>query len=158
MGRAIYVIQLNESKTNYKLGRGHESDINFRDISVSRFHALLTIYKEDELKIEDQHSKFGTLVLINKNEYEIFPEMPYYLQIDACYMVIKAIKDETNESVQIEDGTENGSANNEEQKVNYETNLQNLLSSLAQHLSPISGNIADIPDNFPISTHKFTQD
>jgi hypothetical protein len=45
-----------------KLGRGHESDIKIPDISVSRCHAMIN-FRDGEFFLEDNASKFGTLVL-----------------------------------------------------------------------------------------------
>jgi len=50
-------------KNPIKLGRGHDVDIRTTDISVSRFHALLK-YNKGNFYIEDNNSKFGTLVLL----------------------------------------------------------------------------------------------
>ena len=47
------------------MGRGHESDLRINDISVSRLHAMIK-YKEGKFLLEDNVSKFGTLVLISK--------------------------------------------------------------------------------------------
>lgn len=47
------------------MGRGHESDLRINDISVSRLHAIIK-YKEGRFLLEDNTSKFGTLVLIKK--------------------------------------------------------------------------------------------
>lgn len=47
------------------MGRGHESDLRINDISVSRLHAMIK-YKNGKFLLEDNVSKFGTLVLINK--------------------------------------------------------------------------------------------
>lgn len=47
------------------MGRGHESDLRINDISVSRLHALIK-YKDGRFLLEDNTSKFGTLVLIKK--------------------------------------------------------------------------------------------
>ena len=47
------------------MGRGHESDLRINDISVSRLHAMIK-YKNGRFHLEDNVSKFGTLVLINK--------------------------------------------------------------------------------------------
>lgn len=47
------------------MGRGHESDLRINDISVSRLHAMVK-YKEGKFLLEDNISKFGTLVLIKK--------------------------------------------------------------------------------------------
>lgn len=50
------------------MGRGHESEVRVNDISVSRCHAIIK-YKPDGFYIEDNRSKFGTLVLLK----EAFP-------------------------------------------------------------------------------------
>jgi pSer/pThr/pTyr-binding forkhead associated (FHA) protein len=44
-----------------KMGRGHESEIKIPDISVSRCHALIH-YRDGEFYVEDNNSKFGTLI------------------------------------------------------------------------------------------------
>ena len=45
------------------MGRGHDADIRITDISVSRSHASIR-YEKDSFFIEDNNSKFGTLVLV----------------------------------------------------------------------------------------------
>jgi hypothetical protein len=66
--RAVHLIQCREQET-FKLGRGHESDIKFFDISVSRIHATLE-YFNGKYIIKDHKSKFGTLVQVN-NDLEV---------------------------------------------------------------------------------------
>ena len=66
--RIIHIISPSETKNAFKFGRGHESDLRINDISVSRCHAIIK-YKEDgvggmRFYLEDNMSKFGTLVLI----------------------------------------------------------------------------------------------
>jgi len=69
--RIIHIIRPSESKNSFKFGRGHESDLRINDISVSRCHAIIK-YKEDtngsgpRFYLEDNLSKFGTLVLIRQ--------------------------------------------------------------------------------------------
>ena len=61
-GRGVHVISLAEKKI-LKLGRGHESDVRFADVSISRWHA--SVYYTPETKqftLTDHSSKFGTLV------------------------------------------------------------------------------------------------
>lgn len=48
-----------------KLGRGHENEVRIPDISVSRFHSSVKITKNG-FYLEDNGSKFGTLVLAKK--------------------------------------------------------------------------------------------
>jgi hypothetical protein len=50
-------------KNTFKLGRGHESDVRVSDISVSRCHAVLKYENDHHFYLEDNLSKFGTLVL-----------------------------------------------------------------------------------------------
>jgi len=51
------------------MGRGHESEVRVNDISVSRCHAVIK-YQPDGLYIEDNRSKFGTLILL-KDRYPL---------------------------------------------------------------------------------------
>lgn len=63
--RIIHIIKPGENKDTFKLGRGHESDLRINDISVSRCHALIK-YRDGKFYLEDNLSKFGTLVLVKK--------------------------------------------------------------------------------------------
>ncbi len=73
--RIIHIIIPGENKNLFKFGRGHESDLRINDISVSRCHAIIK-FKEDQnitsagtpfkFYLEDNLSKFGTLVLIRR--------------------------------------------------------------------------------------------
>jgi pSer/pThr/pTyr-binding forkhead associated (FHA) protein len=48
-----------------RLGRGHDSDLRINDISVSRQHAVIR-FKNDGFYLQDNMSKFGTLVLVRR--------------------------------------------------------------------------------------------
>ena len=61
----IHMLAVTENKTEFKLGRGHESEVRINDISVSRCHAIIK-YKEDGFYIEDNNSKFGTIALLKE--------------------------------------------------------------------------------------------
>lgn len=37
----VHLVMPDETKSVFKLGRGHESDVRISDISVSRTHAIL---------------------------------------------------------------------------------------------------------------------
>jgi hypothetical protein len=39
--RNIHLLTVTENKKEFKLGRGHESEVRINDISVSRCHAIL---------------------------------------------------------------------------------------------------------------------
>ena len=65
--RMVHVIMPDKEHNKFKMGRGHESDLRVSDISVSRCHALLKYDAQDtqQYYLEDNLSKFGTLVLSN---------------------------------------------------------------------------------------------
>ena len=63
--RIIHIIRPSPQKDVFKLGRGHESDLRINDISVSRCHAKIKLEK-GKFMLEDNQSKFGTLVLIKQ--------------------------------------------------------------------------------------------
>lgn len=60
--KSMHVIFI-ETKSEVKLGRGHESDVRINDISVSRLHAIIK-YEDGLFRLEDNNSKFGTLVQV----------------------------------------------------------------------------------------------
>jgi pSer/pThr/pTyr-binding forkhead associated (FHA) protein len=65
--RIIHVIKPGDSKSLFKIGRGHEAELRVNDISVSRVHAKIKFEKDNgRFLLEDNTSKFGTLVLINE--------------------------------------------------------------------------------------------
>ena len=66
--RTIHVLGFSKEQPQFNMGRGHESEVRVNDISVSRCHAIIK-YREDGFYIEDNRSKFGTLVLLK----EAFP-------------------------------------------------------------------------------------
>ena len=56
---------------SFKLGRGLDQEVRISDISVSRYHAKIK-FMEDKFILEDNLSKFGTLVLV-RNHLNIYP-------------------------------------------------------------------------------------
>lgn len=60
--KVIHVFNLNDCD-EFKIGRSVETDMKIADISVSRLHAFVRI-KDGELFIEDNGSKFATLIKI----------------------------------------------------------------------------------------------
>lgn len=59
----IHVINMLKGE-EVKIGRGHDVDVRVTDISVSRVHAIIKKSQKGYFYIEDNHSKFGSLVLI----------------------------------------------------------------------------------------------
>lgn len=62
--KGLHIISMME-KAVVRIGRGHDSDVRISDISVSRNHATLNL-KNRFFYIEDQKSKFGTLVQVKR--------------------------------------------------------------------------------------------
>jgi hypothetical protein len=61
--RNIHMLTVTDRKSEFKLGRGHESEVRINEISVSRCHAIIKC-KKDGFYVEDNLSKFGTIVLL----------------------------------------------------------------------------------------------
>lgn len=55
-----------DSRDFIKVGRGHDSEVRITDISVSRCHALIKRSSKGDYVLEDNASKFGTLVQVRK--------------------------------------------------------------------------------------------
>jgi pSer/pThr/pTyr-binding forkhead associated (FHA) protein len=58
------------SRSMIKVGRGHDCQVRVTDISVSRLHAFFRKSSEGFFLLEDNASKFGTLIQVRK---------PYFL-------------------------------------------------------------------------------
>ena len=80
--RMVHMIMPDKDHTTFKMGRGHESDLRVSDISVSRCHAILRYDPTETFGyyLEDNLSKFGTLVLSN-NDIELEPDETKAVQI-----------------------------------------------------------------------------
>jgi hypothetical protein len=62
-----YILDMLEQKS-FKLGRGHDTDVRITDISVSRSHARIYLdEKRNKFILEDDGSKFGTLLFLRKS-------------------------------------------------------------------------------------------
>lgn len=53
------------TKSTIKIGRGVDTDLRINDISVSRVHAMIKL-ENGAFYLEDNNSKFGTLILIKE--------------------------------------------------------------------------------------------
>ena len=61
----VHMLSVGEGKSEFKIGRGHESEVRINDISVSRCHAIIKYSREEgAFFIEDNQSKFGTIVML----------------------------------------------------------------------------------------------
>ena len=86
----IYVVSLLNS-TKLKVGRGHKSDILLSDISVTRIHCYMVVEKQ-KVFLEDNNSKFGTLVLVQTPIIKILEGVPLNIQIGRSYVQCKIKK------------------------------------------------------------------
>ena len=77
--QTLYVVGLDEGG-NIMIGRGTDSDIKLTDISVSRHHARIK-YSKGKFFIQDNKSKFGTLIGICKS-ISVLPGHEITLQIN----------------------------------------------------------------------------
>ena len=80
----IYVVSLNSNK-KLKIGRGHDSDLILGDISVSRIHGILIIENKN-IYIEDNNSKFGTLVLMQTPSIKLVNNLPLFIQVGRTFL------------------------------------------------------------------------
>ena len=65
--RTIHLLNFSENNNQFKMGRGHDSEVRVNDISVSRTHAIIQ-YTPFGFKLQDNRSKFGTLVLCSDSK------------------------------------------------------------------------------------------
>ena len=86
----IYVVSLFNS-TKLKVGRGHKSDILLSDISVTRIHCYMIVEKQ-KVFLEDNNSKFGSLVLVQTPIIKILEGIPLNIQIGRSYVQCKIKK------------------------------------------------------------------
>lgn len=63
-----------------KIGRGHDNDLRIADISVSRCHSFIKKDSKGNIVIEDNQSKFGTLVQL-RAPLVLSENLAYYIQI-----------------------------------------------------------------------------
>ena len=86
----IYVINLDKNK-KIKIGRGHESNVVLSDISVSRIHCQLNV-DNNEVYLEDNNSKYGTLVLIQTPKISLVENLSLNLHIGRSFINCKIKK------------------------------------------------------------------
>ena len=91
--RVAHVILPDASKLQFKLGRGHESDVKIPDISVSRVHALITMSNKG-FSIKDVNSKFGTLLLLPNEPKELELGSDLSLQVGRTVLRLVVRKNE----------------------------------------------------------------
>ena len=70
------------------IGRANECELSLTELSVSRFHCI--IHKENgQAFLEDNTSKFGTLVLVQNKNMIVNEDTPLRLQVNKTYIKFK---------------------------------------------------------------------
>ena len=82
--RSMYVLTPRSAHAQFKIGRSHEADLKVNDISVSRIHAVIS-YSESGFTLEDNDSKFGTLVLL-RGKQELSMGQQLSLQVNKAVL------------------------------------------------------------------------
>ena len=86
----IHIISF-DNKESIHIGRANECELSIAELSVSRFHCI--IHKDDgDMFLEDNTSKFGTLVLVQNDNLIVNESLPLYLQINKTFIKIKTPK------------------------------------------------------------------
>ena len=87
--KAIFIHIISFDRKNYiNIGRTDECELSISEISVSRFHCI--IHKDNgDLFLEDNVSKFGTLILIQNNNMVMNDYLPLKVQINKTYIELK---------------------------------------------------------------------
>ena len=90
-----YIIKF-DHKNNITIGRSIKSNLILNEITVSRNHCILSLKKNVngnyEVELEDNDSKFGTLILIQSPQIEILKNQTFELQISNFFLRISYIK------------------------------------------------------------------
>ena len=86
----IYIINLDKDK-KIKIGRGHESNVLFNDISISRVHCSINV-EDEHVFLEDNNSKYGTLVLIQTQKMNLTENIFLNMQIGRSFINCKVKK------------------------------------------------------------------
>ena len=86
----IHIISF-DKKTSINIGRANECELSISELSVSRFHCI--IHKDEgDLFLEDNSSKFGTLILIQNNKMYMNDYIPLKIQTNKTYIKLKIVK------------------------------------------------------------------
>ena len=83
----IHIVSLDNRKC-INIGRSSECEFSIPELSISRFHTLIH-KRKGELYLEDNKSKFGTLILVQNNCLKMSDFIPLKLQIKNTYIKIK---------------------------------------------------------------------
>ena len=77
------------------IGRGLEMNLIMNDLTISRSHCQLEIKENGDVYLTDNNSKFGTLVLVQAKELEIFRGQTLSVQAGRSYFDINCANSES---------------------------------------------------------------
>ena len=80
----LYIISL-DKKNEIKVGRGMLSEVLLSDVSVSRVHCLFRIEGKN-VYLQDNNSKFGTLILVQTPIIKLAENLPIFLQVGRTFL------------------------------------------------------------------------
>ena len=83
----IYLSKFNKDK-KLKIGRGLDMNLIMNDLSISRNHCQLELCDNGDILLQDNNSKFGTLVLVQAKQLEILKGQTLTLQIGRTFFNI----------------------------------------------------------------------
>jgi hypothetical protein len=87
--KVMYIISLDNIEYPIKIGRAKESNVLISDISVSRFHCQIIIDNNKNIYIEDNSSKFGTLILIQTPKIILCDNLSLNIQVGRSFITCK---------------------------------------------------------------------
>ena len=76
-----------DARSMIKVGRGHDCQVRITDISVSRLHAFFRKSNRGDFLLEDNGSKFGTLIQVRK-PYILAQDQPNFFQLGRTILEI----------------------------------------------------------------------
>ena len=88
----IYIISLDHPEYPIKVGRGKESDVLITDITVSRIHCNFIVENNNghrNIFVEDNNSKFGTLILIQTNKIIMCENLNLNMQVGRSFITCR---------------------------------------------------------------------
>ena len=93
-GKYRYLVKFDKNNI-MKIGRALEMQLILNDISVSRNHCQIKLDEDGNLILEDNNSKFGSLVLLQTETIEILKGQILTIQIGTNYLNL-SLKKKTN--------------------------------------------------------------
>ena len=134
--RYRYIVKF-DNNNEMKIGRGLDNQLILNEITVSRNHCLFQLQKNKignyEIKMEDQCSKFGSLILFQLNKIEIIKGKPLNIQIANVHLKLQYKRNNSLLSCCNVDEVDD---NNSYEKMNYRAvKSKNIVNILTEDIS-----------------------